>query len=306
MTLRRMSLVVLLFSLLLALPAEGARRVAILDLENQSGGSLKEVPGETKEKIERHAAKTFDAYALYRKGREAHDQNLWDEAIALHRQALALDPDYADAWIDLGVVLRKRGRFDEAEEAGRRALSIFTKRGDEEGTGEVLNNLGNVTNERGRFDEAEGLYQESLAIKRRIGNEPGVAATLNNLGEVARKQGRYDEAERLYQESLGIFRRLGDEPGIAQTLNNLGIVADNRGRTDEAERLYQEGLAIKRRIGDEPGVAGTLFNLALLADNQGSKGQAIRYAREALEIFRRIGNPYATRAEDLLSKLGDR
>jgi hypothetical protein len=37
-----MSLVVLLFSLLLALPAEGVRRVAILDLENQSEGRFKE------------------------------------------------------------------------------------------------------------------------------------------------------------------------------------------------------------------------------------------------------------------------
>ena len=54
-------------------------------------GEKIEVPEETREKIEKPATKTFDAYALHGKGREAYDQNRWDEAIALYQQALTLD-----------------------------------------------------------------------------------------------------------------------------------------------------------------------------------------------------------------------
>ena len=91
------------------------------EVASVSPEEMLEIPEETKEKIKKPAAKTFDAYELYGKGKEAHDQNRWDEAITLHQQALALDPDYAEAWEDLGTVLTKRGRFDEAEEGGRRA-----------------------------------------------------------------------------------------------------------------------------------------------------------------------------------------
>ncbi len=437
MVLRRTSLVVLLFSLLLALPAEGARRIAVLDLENQSGGSLKEefswiglnvpetlagklsevpgiqvieraqwkklvdelrlslsdlfneekaaqlgeqlgaevmglgsfvifagsvnvnirfvdvetgtvlgasslvspvdgrlfeafatlaldavevlnrqviggevaslppgekieVPEETREKIEKPATKTFDAYALHGKGREAYDQNRWDEAIALYQQALTLDPDYAEAWQNLGAVLESRGRWDEAEEAGRHALSVFTKRGDEKGTGEVLNNLGIVAGRQERYDEAERLYRESLEIARRLGDEGTVAAALNNRGEVARNRGRFDEAERLYQESLAIERRLGNESGVAGSLCGLGLVAGSRGRYDEAERLHQESLAIKRRIGDEPGVAGSLNNLGLVADRRGRLEEAARLFRESLAIDKKLGNE-----PDVASTLGN-
>ena len=305
-----------------------------------------EVPEEIKEKIEKPATKTFDAYALYGKGKEAHAQNHRDEAIALHRQAISLDPDYADAWQELGEVLRKRRRFDEAEEAGRHALSLFTKRGDEKGRGLALRDLGAVAKDRGRFDEADRLFRESLAIERRIGHEPGVASsliylgnvafarerfdeaegfyqeglaidreigneqnavnTLQNLGVIAKNRGRLDEAQRFYQESLAIERRIGHEPSVANTLNNLGIVAKDRGRYDEAERFYQESLMIRRKSGNVSGVAQTLFNFARLADLQGSRGRAIRYARQALEIRLRIGSPKATETEQLLRQLGNR
>ncbi len=444
MTLRRMSLVVLLFSLLLALPTEGARRVAILDLENQSEGRLKEefswiglnvpetlagklseipgvevieriqwkklvdelrlslvylydhdgkaaelgkqlgaqviglgsfvvfagsvnvnirfvdvetatilgalnrvspvddrlfedfgalaleavevlnrrviggevaslppgealkIPERTRGKIERPETKTFDAYALYGKGRKAYDRNPLDEAIALHWQALALDPDYAEAWQDLGEVLRKRGRFNEAEEAVRRAFHIFFDRGDEKGEGGAHRDLGFVANDRGAHDEAERRFRRSLAMSRKLGNEQDVAAALNNLGEVARNRGRFDEAERLYQESLAIKRRLGNELNVAAVLHTLGEVAESRGRTDEAERLYQESLAISRggRGFYSPGVANTLFNLAILERDRGSTDQAIDYALDSLEISRRTGGPLAVRAEKFLRQLG--
>ena len=38
-----------------------------------------------------------------------------DEAIAMHRRAIALRPDFAQAYCNLGVGLQTQGKLDEAE-----------------------------------------------------------------------------------------------------------------------------------------------------------------------------------------------
>ena len=146
------------------------RRVIGGEVASLPPGEALKISERTRGKIERPGTKTFDAYALYGKGRETYERNPLDEAIALHRQALALDPDYAEAWQDLGEVLRKRGRLDEAEKAVRRALILFMERGDEKGEGNAHRDLGFVAYGRGAYDEAERRFRESLAIGRKLGN----------------------------------------------------------------------------------------------------------------------------------------
>ncbi len=51
------------------------------------------------------------------------DGNL-DEAIAVYRDALALDPGFADAWNGLAMALSQRGDHAEAIEAGKRLCEL--------------------------------------------------------------------------------------------------------------------------------------------------------------------------------------
>ena len=48
----------------------------------------------------------------------------WRAAEATHRQAIALDPNYAFAHLQLGIVLAYLGRIDEARTALRRAREL--------------------------------------------------------------------------------------------------------------------------------------------------------------------------------------
>ena len=47
-----------------------------------------------------------------------------DESILEYRQAIALDPNYAQAWNNLGVALREKLKIQEAIAAHRRAIAI--------------------------------------------------------------------------------------------------------------------------------------------------------------------------------------
>ena len=54
------------------------------------------------------------AARLYNQGRESYLRGMVDEAIALYRQALAIDPANSDALTNLGLALDGQGKSDEA------------------------------------------------------------------------------------------------------------------------------------------------------------------------------------------------
>jgi Flp pilus assembly protein TadD len=47
-----------------------------------------------------------------------------EDAVAVYREALALDPDFSDAWHGLAMALSELGRHDEAIEAGKRLCEL--------------------------------------------------------------------------------------------------------------------------------------------------------------------------------------
>ena len=48
-----------------------------------------------------------------------------DGAVVAYRQALEIDPDFADGWEGLSMALADRGRFDEAIAAAERVVALL-------------------------------------------------------------------------------------------------------------------------------------------------------------------------------------
>ena len=69
------------------------------------------------------------AVFLARYGKHLRGQGRPDRAEPILRKAVALMPENAPAWVDLGVVLRASGRFDEAMEALRKAQDLMRSQG---------------------------------------------------------------------------------------------------------------------------------------------------------------------------------
>jgi len=105
-----------------------------------------------------------------------------EESEASYRQAIALEPNYAEAHSNLANTLKEVGRLDEAEASYRQAINLKAN------SAEAHNNLGVTLKELGRFEEAEASYKQAIALKA---DYPGVRY---NLGLLLFESRRYSIA----------------------------------------------------------------------------------------------------------------
>src|SRR5260370_17837436 len=113
-----------------------------------------------------------------------------DGAIKLYLRALELYPAFADAYNNIGVILRAQEKLPAAAACFRRALSI---RADNSA---VLSNLGNVLWQMLRFEEAAAAFKRALEL------EPTRPHTLHNLGLLLHSMGDYPRARRCLGKRL--------------------------------------------------------------------------------------------------------
>jgi predicted O-linked N-acetylglucosamine transferase (SPINDLY family) len=103
------------------------------------------------------------------------EQRRFDEAIVACHRAIALEPDFAQAYYNLGNALREVGRLDEAIVAYDRVIALkpeFT---------EAHNNLGNALREVGRLDEALAAYRRAIALEGELAGAHSSKAASNLL-----------------------------------------------------------------------------------------------------------------------------
>jgi len=236
----------------------------------------------------------------------------YQEAIALHQEALAIQREIGDSpeerlrqrsgkaasLVGLGNAYQALGQYQEAIALHQEALAIQREIGDSpeerlrqrSGEATSLGNLGGAYRLLGQYQEAIVLQQQSLAITREIGDRSGEANSLGNLGGAYQSLGQYQEAIALQQQSLAIKREIGDRSGEAASLGSLGIAYDSLGQYQEAIALQQQSLAITREIGDRSGEANSLNNLGNAYGSLGQYQEAIALHQQSLAIEREIGD----------------
>ncbi len=82
----------------------------------------------------------------------------YDAAISAFTNAVAINPDYAEAWNNLGTAYEQEGRYNDAVLAFRRAVAINPR------YAEAWNNLGNVYQKLGRYEDARDAFQRATSL----------------------------------------------------------------------------------------------------------------------------------------------
>jgi tetratricopeptide (TPR) repeat protein len=118
------------------------------------------------------------------------------EAMAAYRRALAIDPAFDDARINLGRMLQERGEVTEAESCYRAVLA----RGEH---GLAAFNLGVLLEESGRADEAIGTYERALRA------DPQLAEAHYNLARLFEERGDQTSAIRHFNGYRRLVRSNG-------------------------------------------------------------------------------------------------
>jgi CHAT domain-containing protein/Tfp pilus assembly protein PilF len=179
-------------------------------------------------------------------------------------------------------VLAKMGRMEEAVALHRRALAIDEKaRGpDHPVVAVTLNNLALLLLHTKQTTEAESLFRRSLAIDERFygPDHPRVAPLLHNLAHVEEQTKGVAPAEALLRRAIAIGEKAHgpDHPTLSASLSNLALLLYRAGRHDEVEPLMRRALFINKATYGPADlrVAENLVELAAMRAQQGDWVQA--------------------------------
>jgi tetratricopeptide (TPR) repeat protein len=196
----------------------------------------------------------------------------------------------------LGMLLAQEGRYPDAVDSFRKALSLQKALYGEAhpDIARTLKNLSRALADGGDLNTAIPMMQSALAMQRKLrGPEPhpDVAEAMNDLAMLLWRRGDYDASETYFRESIAMNRKLlGDKhPEIANGLENLASALQDKGDLQHAEQTYREALAMQRELlgEDNPKVGGILHNLASLQYDRGDTRGALATERDALAIYRK-------------------
>lgn len=180
------------------------------------------------------------------------------ESATASERAIALQPDYADAWTNLGAALRLQGSLDAAILNLRQALVL------EPGLAAAHYNLALSLLDTGRDSEALQHLREAVRLR------PNFAPARNNLGDRLLREGRMDEAETEFAAALAL------EPDDPDVHANLGNIELRRGRLAEARGHYETALKLA------PKHVEAHYNLGVLSEAENRPDEAMRHYQIAL------------------------
>jgi tetratricopeptide (TPR) repeat protein len=218
------------------------------------------------------------ASSLHRAGRT-------DQAIALCRKALELDPASDSAHNLLGMLFCVQGCLDEGEDSFRRALDTNPSNAD------AINNLANVCKERGDLDAAESLYRRGAAL------QPESPTIHVNLGVVCLARDRIEEAEQCFRRALALT------PGDVDARNNLGTVLRMKGELEEAEAEFRGALAADPdHVEANCGLADVLQTRGLLDEAESCCKRALAIRPDCADAFNNLGTIARAMGNDELAR----
>ena len=125
-------------------------------------------------------------------------RSLWKKEVAEYKEALRIDPNFAEAHFNLGVAYQEKGKLKEAIAEYQKTLEIYPN------YLEAHNNLGILYFRKGLLDQALPEYQKTVEIK------PDYAKGYYNIGSVYREKKKTDEAIVSFEKALEINPSLAE------------------------------------------------------------------------------------------------
>ncbi len=179
----------------------------------------------------------------------------------------------------------------------------------------ISNNLGILHRKKGRYDSALTYYMRSLEIKKELGKDPqALAGSYVNIGGVHYKIGAYREALSYFKKGLKKYREAGDSSRVVDVVNNIGTVLTDLGKHARALEKFRKALRSEKgeqgkRAANTYNNIGRLYEDLQKADSLSDRSarlkrrisekgagslldSAIFYRRKALKIERAIDDLY--------------
>jgi protein O-mannosyl-transferase len=184
----------------------------------------------------------------------------WSDNVTLWNRASACTADNLYAHNNIGMVLAKCNRVDDAIDHYRKALEIDPR------SAITHDNLGNALARQGKIEDAVAEIRLSLLY------QPDNAKAHNNLGNLLAHLGQTAAAIDEYQKALELT------PDFFEAHNNLGVALAGQGRIDLAVPHFEKALEIN------PNYDEAHSNLGMALAQQGKVAEAVTHWREAVRL----------------------
>ena len=205
-------------------------------------------------------------------GRIAFDRGELTLAVESYQRATDLDPYYADAHNDLGVIFQQMGKHEAAVEALEKVVAIRPD------YASAHNNLANALKSLERLDDSINSYQKAIVV------DPNYAEAHTNLGILLKHIGRYEES------IASLSRALALKPDDVLALSSLGGCYVGLKRFADAISCFRKVVKIQPdNIDGVTNLANTLAQCSLF--------------KEAVDIYQ-LGLKLDSENEVLLNNIG--
>ncbi|MCL4870644.1 MAG: tetratricopeptide repeat protein [Anaerolineae bacterium] len=190
-----------------------------------------------------------------RQGIAAQIEDNESQAIAFFEMATQVEPESAEAWFRLGVMLQQEARYEEAIVAYREAVTHGY---------EAYDSLGAMYLRLGQLEEARQVLLEGISVY------PDARYTYLHLAQVAEAEEKWHEADDWYRQLIEVAPDYG--PGFS----GRGRMAVRLGQYEQAVTYFQQATQV------EPGRLGFWLELGHAAAQADDTTLAVRAYEQAL------------------------
>jgi tetratricopeptide (TPR) repeat protein len=219
-----------------------------------------------------------DFRALFSCAVQLHGAGDGERAGQLYEQVLSLNPDFAPACHNLGLLAFESGRLDLARDYFERTLRL------EPNNASALSDLGNVFHAIGNVEEAIGCYRRSLELN------PALSEAHYSLGKAFKTQGNLDEAIHSYLRAVEL------RPDYAEAHNSLGNALQEVGKIADAVVNYRRAISLNRNY------TAAFHNLGTALLAQENLDEAISCLNRAIELKPDLAESYNSLGNIMLSR----
>jgi len=192
-------------------------------------------------------------------GNALYHQRKLDEAVAACRKAIDLKPDFAEAYDNLGIAFRLQKKLDEAVAAHRNAIDL---KPDLAG---AYFGMGTALQGQKKLDEAASAYRKAIDLN------PDYAEAYLGIGSALYDQKKLDEAVVAYRKAIDL------NPDYAEAYYDLGIALSDEKKLDEAVAAYG------RAIDHKPNYAEAYYGLGIALHDEKKLDEAVVAYRKAID-----------------------
>jgi len=243
------------------------------DKSRKEIGELKKQLAQAKDKKEKKQVEAkitdderlFQANEWFEKGKNYHLNKEYDKAIEAYTKAIAIDPNYAGAYIGLGNAYNNKGQYDRAIEDYNKAIAI------DPNLAKAYNNRGFAYGEKGQYDRAMQDYNKAIAL------DPNLAKVYGNRGIAYGKKGQYDRAMQDYNKAIAL------DPNLAAAYGHRGFAYYKKGQSDRAVEDFNKAIAL------DPNLANAYNNRGVVYKDKGNMGRAISDLQKACDMGYELG-----------------